>query len=175
MITLKLSPNETFTVNLSVDFNESPSLGIELIFNRTVSVKLVAPFGEILNPVRFESVQCFNQQRSKLTGMNEIESRITLKKSYSISELIPKLKETILTLGNFCSNQHLSESDSKDVVTLYFSGSTLKTLSLLLITIVLETSDDGSVGQLHTVVNSDKLVFGSIMSKQIKDECNNSF
>ena len=187
-----LAPDETRLVTLAVDFNESPSLGIELKFNRIHSVKLVAPLGDILYPVRFRTVNDFLQERSKLTGMNEVTNTIKIESSQrsykSLKQLCLTINQIILNLANVCTNQHFSNinNDGGDTnttsddnnPTLYYSACTVKFRSLILITIKIETNnndndDDNnqwSSFTMKTIVNCEKMVLGSMMSKLIKDE-----
>lgn len=186
-----LAPDEKRLITLAVDFNESPSLGIELKFNRKHSVKLIAPLGDILYPVRFRNVNDFQQERSKLTGMNEVTNTIKIEssqKSYkSLKQLCLTINQIILNLANVCTNQHFNnnsdETKSNDNQTLYYSACTVKFRSLILITIQIENNnsdDDDNDDQwtatgkpfiLKTMVNCEKMVLGSMMSKLIKDEC----
>ncbi|KAH9413446.1 AP-3 complex subunit beta-2 [Dermatophagoides pteronyssinus] len=188
-----LAPDEKRLITLAVDFNESPSLGIELKFNRKHSVKLIAPLGDILYPVRFRNVDDFQQERSKLTGMNEVTNTIRIEssqKSYkSLKQLCLTINQIILNLANVCTNQHFNNNSdettkSNDNQTLYYSACTVKFRSLILITIQIENNnsdDDDSDGDqwtatgkpftLKTMVNCEKMVLGSMMSKLIKDEC----
>nr|XP_027200480.1 AP-3 complex subunit beta-2-like [Dermatophagoides pteronyssinus] len=184
-----LAPDEKRLITLAVDFNESPSLGIELKFNRKHSVKLIAPLGDILYPVRFRNVNDFQQERSKLTGMNEVTNTIRIEssqKSYkSLKQLCLTINQIILNLANVCTNQHFNNNSdettkSNDNQTLYHSACTVKFRSLILITIQIENNnsdDDNGDGDqwtsftLKTMVNCEKMVLGSMMSKLIKDEC----
>ncbi|KAH9491057.1 AP-3 complex subunit beta-2 [Dermatophagoides farinae] len=186
-----LAPDETRLVTLAVDFNESPSLGIELKFNRIHSVKLVAPLGDILYPVRFRTVDDFLQERSKLTGMNEVTGTVRIESSQQtykcMEQLCTTINQILLNLANVCTNQHFSNinndgdttttSDDNNQ-TLYYSACTVKFRSLILITIKIETNnndndDDNnqwSSFTMKTIVNCEKMVLGSMMSKLIKDE-----
>ncbi|XP_027200480.2 uncharacterized protein LOC113794564 [Dermatophagoides pteronyssinus] len=189
-----LAPDEKRLITLAVDFNESPSLGIELKFNRKHSVKLIAPLGDILYPVRFRNVDDFQQERSKLTGMNEVTNTIRIEssqKSYkSLKQLCLTINQIILNLANVCTNQHFNNNSDETTTTksndnqiLYYSACTVKFRSLILITIQIENnnSDDDDNGDqwtatgkpftLKTMVNCEKMVLGSMMSKLIKDEC----
>lgn len=168
--TIQLGQGETRLITLSIDFNESPSMGIEIVFNRSHTVKLVAPIGDILNPVRFSSLDAFQVERSKLTGMNEVVSQIKLTKS--ASTVREKIDSIILSLANLCSNAHLRNVDSNTgcLNVFYYSGSTLKFKSLVLITIEILDQESEEM-KLKSTINCEKMVLGSILSKLIKDEC----
>ncbi|OTF80854.1 hypothetical protein BLA29_011081 [Euroglyphus maynei] len=174
-----LAPDETRLITMAVDFNESPSLGIELKFNRKYSVKLVAPLGDILYPVRFRNVEDFERERSKLTGMNEVTNVINIESSHnqynSMEQLRMAINQIILNLANVCTNQHFNNNSGS---TLYYSACTVKFRSLILITINIENNNDGDGEwssnrslKMKTMVNCEKMVLGSMMNKLIKDEC----
>lgn len=167
---MQLSQDETRIVTLSVDFNESSSMGVELQFNRSQTVKVVAPLGDILNPVRFSTVDAFLAAKSKLTGMNEIQSVITIPsskyKSSADSALVEQLYRIVLSLANVCTNRHLPVERQ-----LLLSGCTLKFKSMILVIIDLPEEPEEENLKLKLTVNCEKMVLGSMLSKLIKDEC----
>lgn len=171
--TLQLSPDETRVITLAIDFNESSSLGIELQFNRSQTVKLISPLGDIVNPVRFSTVEAFLSEKAKLTGMNEVTSPITIPNSKykcTDSTLIDRLHEIVLSQVNVCTNKHLLTSPTTQ---LFYSACTLKFKSLILIMIDLDVDDncDECNLKIKLTVNCEKMVLGSMLSKLIKDEC----
>lgn len=173
-----MNTGETRLITLSIDFNESPSLGIELQFNRQNSVKLIAPLGDILYPVRFRSVEDFRNEKSKLTGMNQVTNTINIEnycqeKVNNPKRLKENLNQILLNIANVCTNQHFNtESETTDTNIFYYSACTVKFRSLILITVKAECSDSSDkVLIIETMVNCEKMVLGSMMNKLIKDEC----
>lgn len=167
--------SETRLITLSVDFNESPSLGIELQLNRQNLVKLIAPLGDILYPVRFRSVQDFYNEQSKLTGMNQVVNTISIanycqEKVNNPKRLKENLNQILLNIANVCTNQHFNtESETTEGNIFYYSACTVKFRSLILIMVNVKCSDKILI--LETTVNCEKMVLGSMMNKLIKDEC----
>lgn len=176
-----IEPGQTRLITLAVDFNESPSLGIDLNINGQHKTKLVAPLGDILYPVKFLNVETFTKEQSKLTGMNEVITKFKAEKRKfaSIQELRSCLNEIVLQLANVYTNQHFP-IDSK-LPKFFYSACTAKYQSLILITIEIlipeeyenqaERLIENSQYILEIKVNCEKMVLGSMMSKMIKDEC----
>ena len=162
-----LNFEETRMIMICVDFDESPSTGVEIIVNGTNQIKLTASAGNILCPVRFTSLETFKHEKSKLTGMNEMSSTIKLSKSYGLDEkndVFDKIKTIVLGCANLSSNQQLDREDDCS----RFSGITLKNKCLVLVTIELITGKDE--WKIRTTVNCEIMVLGSILTKNIKDE-----
>jgi AP-3 complex subunit beta len=152
-LSLKLSSGEIKLVTLGIDFNESPSQGIDITINDNLKAKIVAPIGEIVIPVRFTDAESFKSEQIKLKGMNEVIEKITLNSVVS-DQLI---SDTVLKVANLGTNMFVEHN------ILRYSGATLKFKSLVLVTI---EKDDNFIKQ---TVNCEKMIIGSMLSKLLKD------
>ncbi len=152
-LSLKLSSGEIKLVTIGIDFNESPSQGIDITINDTLKAKIVAPIGEIVIPVRFTDSESFKSEQIKLKGMNEVIEKIVIKTGIS-DELI---SDTVLKVANLGTNKFVEQN------ILRYSGATLKFKSLVLVTI---EKNDNFIKQ---TVNCEKMIIGSMLSKALKD------
>ncbi|XP_059607688.1 AP-3 complex subunit beta-2 [Phlebotomus argentipes] len=149
---LQLPPNATFTETLGVDFNDSTqpiSFAIVSSLGRS-TVSLSANIGELLQPIKL-SEDVFRVERNKLRGMTEHSCSIA-----TVTEA-KALEEKILRMAN------VAPVASSEERVLQFAGQTLKSKSLLLITVL---PKDGQ--EVQITVNCEKIVMGSILLNDIK-------
>nr|XP_014087131.2 AP-3 complex subunit beta-2 [Bactrocera oleae] len=160
-----LQPQQMATSVLGIDFNDSTH-AVELEISTSAGksrVTLKPPVGELLRSVQIGE-SYFKEERTKLRGMNEHQSRLQLQRE---AVDLAVLKQRIFECINVA---HLPSSDSKDV--LYFVGQTMNSKSLVLITLDWQAAEGA---QLTLVVNCEKMVIGSMVLNELRNALSLAF
>lgn len=151
-----LQPQQTATRVLGVDFNDSThAIEFEIVSSCGSSrIVLKAPIGELIRSVQILEDH-FKKERTNLRGMNEHQTRLAIKsKSFDTNTLKQKVFESINVA--FISS-------ANDI--LYFSGQTMSSKSLVLISI--EITNEST--ELILTVNCEKMVIGSMVMNEIRN------
>ncbi|XP_037935217.1 AP-3 complex subunit beta-2 [Teleopsis dalmanni] len=155
-----LSPQQTAVSILGVDFNDS-TRAIELVIKSSVGqsrVTIQPPIGELVRSVQITETY-FKEERTKLRGMNENQSKLSLSKD-KID--ISSLKQNIYTTINVA---HIPAKDANADL-MYFAGQTLSSKSLVLITLDWSSSEGQ---ELILVVNCEKMVISSMVLNELRN------
>ncbi|XP_055691768.1 AP-3 complex subunit beta-2 [Lutzomyia longipalpis] len=151
----QLAPNAALTETLGVDFNDSTqpiSFTILSSLGRS-QVSIGAPVGELIQPIKIPE-DTFRVERNKLRGMTEHSCTLT---TSSEGDVRKGIEEKIFRLAN------VAAVPSNEEKILQFAGQTLKSKSLLLITVLLKDAQE-----VQLTVNCEKIVMGSILLNDIK-------
>ncbi|XP_029651134.1 AP-3 complex subunit beta-2 isoform X1 [Octopus sinensis] len=150
-----LAPGATSSVLIGINFNDTtqPAVFDIIVDDMQNSVKISAPVGELLQPYTMNEKE-FKAQKSKLTGMTENTGQVELAHNHGTAESIC-----------MCIHQtaNVLQVPSSDSQIYYFAGKTLATQTLLLITVENQNSENAKV-----TVNCEKMVIGSMMTKDIQ-------
>jgi hypothetical protein len=171
-LAIELNPGEVKLVTVGVDFKESPSQGVECLFDDHISGKIVAPVGEILVPVLYASEEIFKEEQAKLRGMNEVTSSFTIRPKPGEELSSSSVSRAILKVANLGTNSY-PDLDSKAVSR--FSGSTLKSNCHVLVQLETQQGEEGAgagdgEGKVYKLtVNCERMMLGSLLSKHLKD------
>ncbi|XP_018794650.1 PREDICTED: AP-3 complex subunit beta-2 [Bactrocera latifrons] len=160
-----LQPQQMGTSVLGIDFNDSTH-AVELEISTSAGksrVTLKPPVGELVRSVQIGEAY-FKEERTKLRGMNEHQSRLQLQRE---SVDLATLKQRIFECINVA---HLPSNDSKDV--LYFVGQTMNSKSLVLITLDWQAAEGA---HLTLVVNCEKMVIGSMVLNELRNALSLAF
>uniref|UniRef100_A0A1L8DVV4 AP-3 complex subunit beta n=1 Tax=Nyssomyia neivai TaxID=330878 RepID=A0A1L8DVV4_9DIPT len=150
----QLSSNATLTETLGVDFNDSTqpiSFAIQCSLGKS-QVSIGAPVGELIQPIKIPE-DTFRVERNKLRGMTEHSCTL----STSGAGGRKAIEEKIFRIAN------VAAVPSNEEKILQFAGQTLKSKSLLLITVLLKDDQEAQL-----TVNCEKIVMGSILLNDIK-------
>ncbi|KAL7036751.1 hypothetical protein ACKWTF_008930 [Chironomus riparius] len=154
----QLMPKQTLMGILGIDFNDSSqAANFEIKSSAGISkVTIKAPMGELMRSVTLPDT-LFKDERNKLRGMTESTCKVTLR-----TELCEKrnLQMKIYEIANVAS---IPFADADDL--LLFSGQTMNSKSLVLISVLLQ--DDNRLASV--TVNCEKVVVGSILVNEIRD------
>jgi len=147
-----LLPNQDRVTTLGVDYNDTtqPAKFDIVIGGRPHPVTLAAPVGELLRPLNMPEV-AFAEEQSKLRGMNEVSSSVTLP---SVACDLKSIMSRTYQAAN------ILQVPSSDSSLLRFAGQTVSGKSLVLVTL------DQGKSQLQ--VSCEKMVIGSMLSREIK-------
>ncbi|XP_039960442.1 AP-3 complex subunit beta-2 [Bactrocera tryoni] len=160
-----LQPQQMGTSVLGIDFNDSTH-AVELEISTSAGksrVTLKPPVGELVRSVQIGEAY-FKEERTKLRGMNEHQSRLQLQRE---AVDLTALKQRIFECINVAQ---LASSDSKDV--LYFVGQTMNSKSLVLITLDWQAAEGA---HLTLVVNCEKMVIGSMVLNELRNALSLAF
>uniref|UniRef100_A0A0A1WDB5 AP-3 complex subunit beta n=1 Tax=Zeugodacus cucurbitae TaxID=28588 RepID=A0A0A1WDB5_ZEUCU len=161
-----LQPQQMGTSVLGIDFNDSTH-AVELEISTSAGksrVTLKPPVGELVRSVQIGEAY-FKEERTKLRGMNEHQSRLQLQRE---AVDVAALKQRIFECINVA---HLPAGDgNKDV--LYFVGQTMNSKSLVLITLDWQSAEGA---QLTLVVNCEKMVIGSMVLNELRNALSLAF
>ena len=143
------------TVTIGVDFNDSiQKIGFDLdVGGRIHPLTLTPPVGEIGRACTM-SEENFAKEKKKLAGMNEHATKLSIVASSAIS--MQSLVDGVLSAGAFGQVSSTEENSAK------MASKSMATAALSLVTIVKNESD------VAVTVNSEKLMFGSLLLKDIK-------
>lgn len=151
---------------LGIDFNDSThAVELEITTSAGKSrVTLKPPVGELVRSVQIGEAY-FKEERTKLRGMNEHQSRLQLQRE---AVDMAALKQRIFECINVA---HLPSSDgNKDA--LNFVGQTMNSKSLVLITFDWQAAEST---QLTLVVNCEKMVIGSMVLNELRNTLSLAF
>lgn len=168
-----LQPLQKTTSVLGVDFNDSThAIEFDLVSSIGISrISLKPPVGELVRSVQI-SIDYFKEERTKLRGMNEHQSRLTLKKPHSeqFKHLLKQKVFECINVANIPTESNSSSSTStatSDV--LYFVGQTMSSKSLVLITLEWDHEENPGEEQLLLTVNCEKMVVGSMVLNELRN------
>jgi len=152
-----LDQGSTQTVTIGINFNDSTQTAkFDLVASgRVFTIQIQPQIGELVRGVSMPE-SLFDQEKLKLTGMNEVDDSFELPSALSDEAGI---KKRIYEVANVV--QVPSTLEASDIV-IKFAGRTTATSSLVLITF----SKCGTSAKL--VVNCDKMVIGNMLVKEIK-------
>uniref|UniRef100_A0A8C7B7S5 AP-3 complex subunit beta n=1 Tax=Neovison vison TaxID=452646 RepID=A0A8C7B7S5_NEOVI len=149
-----LAPGESATAVMGINFCDSTQAANFQLCTQTRQfyVSIQPPVGELMAPV-FMSENEFKKEQGKLTGMSEITEKLTLPDSCRSDHVVVQKVTTVANLGRVpCGT-----SDEYR-----FAGRTLTSGSLVLLTL-----DARPSGAAQLTVNSEKMVIGTMLVKDV--------
>ncbi|KAM6200913.1 AP-3 complex subunit beta-2 isoform 3-T3 [Rhynchocyon petersi] len=149
-----LAPGESTTAVMGINFCDSTQAANFQLCTQTRQfyVSIQPPVGELMAPV-FMSENEFKKEQGKLTGMNEITEKLTLPDTCRSDHIVVQKVTTTANLGRVpCGT-----SDEYR-----FAGRTLTSGSLVLLTL-----DARPNGVAQLTVNSEKMVIGTMLVKDV--------
>nr|KAF6408944.1 adaptor related protein complex 3 subunit beta 2 [Rousettus aegyptiacus] len=149
-----LAPGESATAVMGINFCDSTQAANFQLCTQTRQfyVSIQPPVGELMAPV-FMSENEFKKEQGKLTGMNEITEKLTLLDTCRSDHIVVQKVTTTANLGRVpCGT-----SDEYR-----FAGKTLTSGSLVLLTL-----DARPAGPAQLTVNSEKMVIGTMLVKDL--------
>ncbi|XP_016071144.1 PREDICTED: AP-3 complex subunit beta-2 [Miniopterus natalensis] len=149
-----LAPGESATAVMGINFCDSTQAANFQLCTQTRQfyVSIQPPVGELMAPV-FMSENEFKKEQGKLTGMNEITEKLTLPDSCRSDHTVVQKVTATANLGRVpCGT-----SDEYR-----FAGRTLTSGSLVLLTL-----DARPTGPAQLTVNSEKMVIGTMLVKDV--------
>uniref|UniRef100_A0A452DP44 AP-3 complex subunit beta n=1 Tax=Capra hircus TaxID=9925 RepID=A0A452DP44_CAPHI len=149
-----LAPGESTTVVMGINFCDSTQAANFQLCTQTRQfyVSIQPPVGELMAPV-FLSENEFKKEQAKLTGMNEITEKLTLPDTCRSDHIVVQKVTATANLGRVpCGT-----SDEYR-----FAGRTLTSGSLVLLTL-----DTRPTGAAQLTVNSEKMVIGTMLVKDV--------
>uniref|UniRef100_A0A8C8YQ72 AP-3 complex subunit beta n=1 Tax=Prolemur simus TaxID=1328070 RepID=A0A8C8YQ72_PROSS len=149
-----LAPGEAATAIMGINFCDSTqAANFQLCTqNRQFYVSIQPPVGELMAPV-FMSENEFKKEQGKLMGMNEITEKLTLPDTCRSDHIVVQKVTATANLGRVpcgTSNEYR------------FAGRTLTSGSLVLLTL-----DARPAGAAQLTVNSEKMVIGTMLVKDV--------
>ncbi|XP_030046240.1 AP-3 complex subunit beta-2 [Microcaecilia unicolor] len=162
-----LASGESATVIMGIDFCDSTqAANFQLCTHtRQFYVSIQPPVGELMAPI-FMSENEFKKEQGKLTGMNEIMEKLTLPfKCLSDHAIVQRVTSTANLSRVPCGGD--SEYRDPHILTtspdgLRFAAKTVSSGSLVLVTITAKES-----GMAQLIVNTEKMVIGTMLLKDI--------
>ncbi|XP_053951318.1 AP-3 complex subunit beta-2 [Anastrepha ludens] len=161
-----LQPQQMSTSVLGIDFNDSThAVELEITTSAGKSrVTLKPPVGELVRSVQITE-SYFNEERTKLRGMNEHQSRLQLRRdAVDLVALKQRIFETI-------NVAHIAGNEANNNL-LYFVGQTMNSRSLVLITLDWQVAQGE---QLALIVNCEKMVIGSMVLNELRNALSLAF
>ncbi|XP_048225312.1 AP-3 complex subunit beta-2 isoform X2 [Perognathus longimembris pacificus] len=149
-----LAPGESTTAVMGINFCDSTQAANFQLCTQTRQfyVSIQPPVGELMAPV-FMSENEFKKEQGKLMGMNEITEKLALPDSCRSDHVVVQRVTATANLGRVpCGT-----SDEYR-----FAGRTLTSGSLVLLTL-----DARSAGAAQLTVNSEKMVIGTMLVKDV--------
>uniref|UniRef100_A0A8C3WVY7 AP-3 complex subunit beta n=1 Tax=Catagonus wagneri TaxID=51154 RepID=A0A8C3WVY7_9CETA len=149
-----LAPGESATAVMGINFCDSTQAANFQLCTQTRQfyVSIQPPVGELMAPV-FMSENEFKKEQGKLTGMNEITEKLTLPDACRSDHIVVQKVTATANLGRVpCGT-----SDEYR-----FAGRTLTSGSLVLLTL-----DARPTGAAQLTVNSEKMVIGTMLVKDV--------
>nr|KAF6283456.1 adaptor related protein complex 3 subunit beta 2 [Pipistrellus kuhlii] len=149
-----LAPGESATAVMGINFCDSTqAANFQLCTQvRQFYVSIQPPVGELMAPV-FMSENEFKKEQGKLTGMNEITEKLTLPDSCRGDHTVVQKVTATANLGRVpCGTADEYR----------FAGRTLTSGSLVLLTL-----DARPPGPAQLTVNSEKMVIGTMLVKDV--------
>ncbi|KAJ1069597.1 hypothetical protein K5549_006181 [Capra hircus] len=149
-----LAPGESTTVVMGINFCDSTQAANFQLCTQTRQfyVSIQPPVGELMAPM-FLSENEFKKEQAKLTGMNEITEKLTLPDTCRSDHIVVQKVTATANLGRVpCGT-----SDEYR-----FAGRTLTSGSLVLLTL-----DTRPTGAAQLTVNSEKMVIGTMLVKDV--------
>ncbi|XP_021120531.1 AP-3 complex subunit beta-2 isoform X2 [Heterocephalus glaber] len=149
-----LAPGESATAIMGINFCDSTQAANFQLCTQTRQfyVSIQPPVGELMAPV-FMSENEFKKEQGKLTGMNEITEKLILPDTCWSDHIVVKKVTATANVGRVpCGT-----SDEYR-----FAGRTLTSGSLVLLTL-----DTQPAGTAQVTVNSEKMVIGTMLVKDV--------
>ncbi|XP_023973181.1 AP-3 complex subunit beta-2 isoform X4 [Physeter macrocephalus] len=149
-----LAPGESATAVMGINFCDSTQAANFQLCTQTRQfyVSIQPPVGELMAPV-FMSENEFKKEQGKLMGMNEITEKLTLPDTCRSDHVVVQKVTATANLGRVpCGT-----SDEYR-----FAGRTLTSGSLVLLTL-----DAQPAGAAQLTVNSEKMVIGTMLVKDV--------
>ncbi|XP_024622302.1 AP-3 complex subunit beta-2 isoform X1 [Neophocaena asiaeorientalis asiaeorientalis] len=149
-----LAPGESATAVMGINFCDSTQAANFQLCTQTRQfyVSIQPPVGELMAPV-FMSENEFKKEQGKLSGMNEITEKLTLPDTCRSDHVVVQKVTATANLGRVpCGT-----SDEYR-----FAGRTLTSGSLVLLTL-----DAQPTGAAQLTVNSEKMVIGTMLVKDV--------
>lgn len=149
-----LAPGESATAVMGINFCDSTQVANFQLCTQTRQfyVSIQPPVGELMAPV-FVSENEFKKEQGKLMGMNEITEKLTLPDTCRSDHIVVQKVTATANLGRVpCGT-----SDEYR-----FAGRTLASGSLVLLTL-----DARPAGPAQLTVNSEKMVIGTMLVKDV--------
>ncbi|XP_021570149.1 AP-3 complex subunit beta-2 isoform X3 [Carlito syrichta] len=149
-----LAPGESATAVMGINFCDSTQAANFQLCTQTRQfyVSIQPPVGELMAPV-FMSENEFKKEQGKLMGMNEITEKLTLPDTCRSDHIVVQKVTATANLGRVpCGT-----SDEYR-----FAGRTLTSGSLVLLTL-----DARPAGTAQLTVNSEKMVIGTMLVKDV--------
>ncbi|XP_074089171.1 AP-3 complex subunit beta-2 isoform X1 [Macrotis lagotis] len=149
-----LAPGDSVTAIMGINFSDSTQAATFQLCTQTRQfyVTIQPPVGELMAPV-FMSENEFKKEQAKLTGMSEITEKVTLPDTCSNDHIIVQRVNATANLGRI----PCGASDEYR-----FAGRTLTSGSLVLLTL-----DARVGGAAQLTVNSEKMVIGTMLVKDV--------
>lgn len=153
----KLNAGQLVQGVLGVDFNDSTqAISFEIASSAgNAKVSLKSTVGELIRAVRITE-PVFKEEQSRLRGMNEHSCKIDTQSS------IATIQHGIFETANLALIANNNTSDDRDI--LLFSGQTMSSQSLVLVTV-----ERNNANGLTVTVNCEKMVIGSMLLNEIKN------
>ena len=152
---LGLQAGQARSATLGVDYNDTTQAArVDLVVGgRAHAVALVCPTGEMVRPLVM-AAHTFALEQAKLRGMNES----------SVSAALPSTScDLAAVTGRLYRVANLLQVPGSEAATLHFAGETVSGRCLVLVTLDLGDSTAAAV-----TVNTERLVLGSMLAKEIK-------
>ncbi|XP_064425893.1 AP-3 complex subunit beta-2 isoform X5 [Mirounga angustirostris] len=149
-----LAPGESVTAVMGINFCDSTQAANFQLCTQTRQfyVSIQPPVGELMAPV-FMSENEFKKEQGKLTGMSEVTEKLTLPDTCRSDHIVVQKVTTIANLGRV----PCGASDEYR-----FAGRTLTSGSLVLLTL-----DARPTGAAQLTINSEKMVIGTMLVKDV--------
>ena len=146
-----LPTGATQNATIGIDFNDStnPASLYFVASGRTHQVQIQPKVGELIRPINMSEAY-FEQERGKLRGMNEVETTIELPAAHSDDASVKK---------RIYEHSNLLQVPSLESNVLKFAGHTNSKKHVILLSL-----ENGK----KLTVNCEKMVMGSMLSKEIK-------
>ncbi|KAM9063627.1 AP-3 complex subunit beta-2 isoform 4-T4 [Sarcophilus harrisii] len=149
-----LAPGDSVTAIMGINFSDSTQAATFQLCTQTRQfyVSIQPPVGELMAPV-FMSENEFKKEQAKLTGMSEITEKLTLPDTCSNDPIIVQRISATANLGRIpCGTPDEYR----------FAGRTLTSGSPVLLTL-----DARVAGAAQLTVNSEKMVIGTMLVKDV--------
>ncbi|KAI1283815.1 AP-3 complex subunit beta-2 [Halotydeus destructor] len=169
VVNIEVPCGQSRLVTLAVDFKESPSQAVQLAVDGNSSLKLLAPIGELLLPVKFASAAAFDLQVAQLRGMNEVCDTIPTADSAAAATTTDwerLVTDSVLGLCNMATNVFPQEETEKEERLVRFAASTAPEQGCLVLVTYSWRQEQGVVSQR---VNCERMVLGSLMARTLKE------
>lgn len=152
----KLNPGQCVQGVIGIDFNDSTQpISFEIASSvGSAKVSLKSTVGDVIRAVRLTE-PIFKEEQSRLRGMNEHSCKIDTQTN------IAAIQHSIFETANLAliANNNTSDGDF-----LLFSGQTMSSQSLVLVTV-----DRNDSNVMTITVNCEKMVIGSMLLNEIKN------
>lgn len=157
----KLVAGQSTQNMLGIDFNDSTqSIGFDIKSSAGLAhVSLRASVGELIRSVQIGDT-VFKEEQARLRGMNEHSATVTVSDAVALTAIRGKIFE----VANVAVVNPMGPGPDPNTQTVYFSGQTMASQSLVLIAIVFNANDK----QVAVTVNCEKMVVGSMLLNDIK-------